>query len=99
MKSKKVTIVILVMVLISQGVIYFTFLHKRMEQRNPYKEQIEIQRKQIEKLEEELNEWRNHSKRMKKIIGIEHEGDITWIDKVSNPIDTKALNRMKISKR
>jgi len=44
-------------------------------------------------LKEELRDWNDHVERMKKILGINHEGNISWVDKVSHPIDTKQLTR------
>jgi aspartyl/asparaginyl-tRNA synthetase len=95
----KLSIVLLVIVLIVQAIIFGTVLTDKNRDRSHYQEQLEIERAEKEKLLKELNDWRDHASRMKKIIGIEHEGDITWVDKVSHPIDTKALYKMKISKR
>ena len=56
---------------------------------NYYAQEIEYKDSIIYMLNHELVGWRDHSERMKKIIGIKKEGEITWVDKVVHPIDIR----------
>lgn len=45
----------------------------------------------IKVLSNEVIQWNDHARRMQRITGMPEDKQMTWVDKVSHPINTKKL--------